>query len=154
VNCQAEGHASNSTSCPAYQKYIDIIAAKKQKDTRVRQPREFPATRYSWNQHPAPTVASQPPQSTSQPQIVNRNNREYRPFLSSQVSYPIYVTSNPLSQLRDIQAEFAAIPDIQETIALFASMVAELKSARSQSERLTVLMKYCGNESLQSESQA
>jgi hypothetical protein len=154
VNCQAEGHASNSTSCPAYQKYIDIIAAKKQKDTRVRQPREFPATRYSWNQHPAPTVASQPPQSTSQPQIVNRNNREYRPFLSSQVSHPISVTSNPLSQLRDIQAEFAAIPDIQETIALFASMVAELKSARSQSERLTVLMKYCGNESLQSESQA
>jgi hypothetical protein len=149
VNCQAEGHASNSTSCPAYQKHVDLIAAKKQKDIRVRQPREFPATRYSWNQHPAPTVASQPPQSTSQPQIVNRTNREYRPFLSSQMSHPTPVTSNPLSQLREIQAEFAAIPDIGQTIALFASLVAELKSARNQGERLTVLMQYCGDESLQ-----
>jgi hypothetical protein len=55
--------------------------------------------------------------------------------------------------LREIQAEFAAIPDIQETIALFASLVTELKSARSQSERLTVLSKYCDNKSLQSASQ-
>jgi hypothetical protein len=55
--------------------------------------------------------------------------------------------------LREIQAEFAAIPDIGQTIALFAKMVAELKSARNQSERLTVLMKFCDNESLQSASQ-
>jgi hypothetical protein len=153
VNCGAEGHASNSTTCPAYQRHVESIAAKKRKDIRDRQPREFPATRYNWNQHAVPTVASQPAPSTSHPQIVNRNNREYRPFLTSQVSRPAPVSSNPLGQLRDIQNEFAEIPDIQETIALFASLVAELKAARSQSERLTVLIKFCDNKSLDSASQ-
>jgi hypothetical protein len=153
VNCGTEGHASNSTTCPAYKKHVENIAAKKQKDIRVRQPREFPATRYDWNQHAAPTVASQPAPSTSQPQTVNRNISEYHPSFASHVSRPLPESSNPLSQLREIQAEFAAIPDIQETIALFASLVTELKSARSQSERLTVLIKYCDNKSLQSASQ-
>jgi hypothetical protein len=153
VNCQAEGHASNSTSCPAYQKHVEMIAAKKQKDIRVRQPREFPATRYVWSQHAVPTVASQPPPSTSNSQPVNRTNSEYRPVLTSQVSRLIPDPSNPFSQLSEIQEEFASIPNIDQTIALFASLVAELKAARNQSERLTVLIKYCGNKSLQSASQ-
>jgi hypothetical protein len=153
VNCGIEGHASNSPTCPAFKKHIDSIAAKKQKDIRDRQPREFPATRYNWNQHAAPTVASQPAPSTSHPQIVNRNNREYRPFLSSQVSRPAPDPSNSFSQLREIQAEFAAIPNIDQTIALFANLVAELKAARNQSERLSVLMHYCDNKSLQAATQ-
>jgi predicted transcriptional regulator YdeE len=154
VNCQAEGHASNSTTCPAYKKHVEDIAAKKQKDIRARQPREFPATRYNWNLINAPAVASQPPPSTSQSLPVNRNNREYRPSLGSHVNHPDPALSNPFSQLSEIQAELAAIPDIEQTIALFASLVAELKSARSQNERLTTLIKYCGNKSLQAVSQS
>jgi hypothetical protein len=151
VNCGTEGHASNSPTCPAFKKHIDSIAAKKRKDARSHQPREFPATRYNWNV--APTVASQPPPSTSQPQNVNRTNREYRPSLSSQVSRPTPDPLNPLGQLREIQADFAAIPDIDQTIALFASLVAELKAAKNQSERLTVLIHYCDNKSLHAASQ-
>jgi hypothetical protein len=153
VNCGTEGHASNSTTCPAYKKHVENIAAKKQKDIRVRQPREFPATRYNWILNNAPAVASQPSPSTSQSQPVNRNNSEYRPLLASHVNRPDPVLSNPFSQLSEIQADFAAIPDIEQTIALFASLVAELKSARSQNERLTALIKYCGNKSLQFASQ-
>jgi hypothetical protein len=152
VNCGIEGHASNSTTCPAYKKHVENIAAKKQKDIRVNQPREFPATRHNWNN--APAVASQPAPSTSQSQPVNRNNREYRSLLTSHVNRPDPALSNPFSQLSEIQADFAAIPDIDQTIALFASLVAELKSARNQNERLTALIKYCGNKSLQAVSQS
>jgi hypothetical protein len=153
VNCGAEGHASNSTTCPAYQRHVESIAAKKRKDIRDRQPREFPATRYIWNQNFAPTVASQPSQSTSQPQPVNRNIREYRPSNASHVSRPAPDLSDPFSQLSEIQAELAAIPDIEQTIALFASLVAELKSARNQNERVAALFKFCGPKPLQSASQ-
>jgi hypothetical protein len=153
VNCGAEGHASNSTTCPAYQKHVEKITAKKNKVIRDRQPREFPATRYTWNQHAVPTVASQPSQSTSQPQPVNRINREYRPSIEGFVGRPDPDMSNPFSQLSEIQAELAAIPDIEQTIALFASLVAELKSARNQNERVAALFKYCGNKSHQFASQ-
>jgi hypothetical protein len=153
VNCGTEGHASNSTTCPAYKKHVEIITAKKHKVIRDRQPREFPATRHEWIQHPAPTVASQPAQSTSQSQPVNRNNREYRPTPPSHVNRPNPVSSNPFSQLREIQAEFAAIPGIQESIARFARLVHELKYAQSESERTFVFLKYCDEKSLQSNSQ-
>jgi hypothetical protein len=153
VNCGTEGHASNSTTCPAYLKHVEAITARKQKDIRVRQPREFPATRHVWNQHFAPAVASQPAPSTSISPSVNRASSEYRPSFGSHVNRPLPVSTNPLSQLREIQADFAAIPDIQETIALFASLVADLKSAKNQSERLVVLMNYCDDKSLQSISQ-
>jgi hypothetical protein len=153
VNCQVEGHASNSTTCPAYKKHVEVITAKKHKVIRDRQPREFPATRHVWNQHVAPMVASQPAPSASHSQPVNRTSREYHPSLSSHVNRPDTASLNPFSQLREIQAEFAAIPNIQETIQLFASLVQELKTAKSQSERLIVLMNYCDDKSLQSASQ-
>jgi hypothetical protein len=152
VNCGTEGHASNSPTYPALKKHIDSIAAKKRKDARSHQPREFPATRYDWNQHNAPAVASQPSQSTSHPHHVNRTSSEYRPSFTSRVSRPLLEPSNPLSQLREIQADFAAIPNIDQTIAHFARLVADLKSARNEGERLIILMEYCGNESLQSAS--
>jgi hypothetical protein len=153
VNCGTEGHASNSTTCPAYKKHVDSIVAKKRKDTHARQPREFPATRYTWNQNFTPAVASQPPQSTSQSQPVSRNNREYRPSITSHVNRPVPDMSDPFSQLSEIQAELAAIPDIEQTIALFAKLVAELKSARNQNERVAALFKFCGPKPLQSASQ-
>lgn len=145
VNCNAEGHASNSPRCPAFQKHIEFIKLKKKPPTRQR---EFPATNFDWSQHRVehhfPSVASQPPPSTSNTPNVNR---EYRPSLSQPKTRSQPLTSDPFSQLSDLQNDLASIPDIHETIRLFAALVQELKSAKSQTERLAVLFKHLGTSS-------
>jgi hypothetical protein len=142
INCGVEGHASNSTSCPAYIKYVKDIDAKKKKPQH--QPREFPATRHVWSQQDFPSIASQSSPSTSQPPFVNRTNREYRPSLNHTVNQNLPEDLGPFSQLSGIFNDFAAITDIQETMQLFANLVEELKSTNDQGKRMTILISYMG----------
>lgn len=147
VNCNIEGHASNSPRCPAYLKYVETIKARKKPPTQ-RQSREFPASSFNWNEHRVdqhfPTAASQPAPSTSNPTYVNR---EYRPFLSQPKNPSPPVNNDSFSQLFKLQNDLSSIPDIQETIRLFATLVEELKTANSQSERIAVLFKHLGSSS-------
>lgn len=157
VNCQIEGHASNSPNCPINKKNSEFINRKKK--SLQRRPREFPATRYDWSQKNQtqaifeenltinsrnfPLIASQSPQSTSQPPIVNQN-REYRPPLSQPKNRSLPTQTNLFSQIRELQSELAAIPDIQESITLFAQLVKELKNANSHEERIAIFMSSTG----------
>ena len=154
VNCQLEGHASNSARCPALKKHIENINLKKKPSQN--QPREFPATRFDWNkQRPAqysslldynnnfPYVASQHPQSTSQVlPTVNRGNREYRPALTHSVNRQLPRDKDIFSQLSNLQSEFMSLQDMNETINLYFLLLEELKTAKSHSERLMVLLKH------------
>lgn len=150
VNCQSEGHTSNSTQCPVYMKHLETIAAKKK--SPLKHPREFPATRYDWSTKQFPSIASQSSPSTSQPLIVNRN-REYRPPLSQPIVGKSLLHEDTFSQIQNLQSELASIPDIKETIELFAKLVKDLKNAKSIPERLMVLVKYTGLTAQSSSSQ-
>ena len=152
VNCGTEGHTSNSISCPVYKKHIENIEARKKPSKRI--PREFPASRFDWNQKNSqpeinydstnfPSIASQSSPSTSHPPIVNQN-REYRPALSQTFARSPPKTTNLFSQLRESKADFIAIPGIKETIENFVSFVAEIKAAKSEGERLTIILTHTG----------
>jgi hypothetical protein len=143
INCGVEGHTSNSTSCPVYIKYVENIDAKKKKPQQ-HQPREFPATRHDWSQQTIPSIASQSSPSTSHPPIVNRTNREYRPPLNHAVNQNLLDDSRANSQICKIFDDFEAIPDIKETMQLFANLVEDLKSTDSQKKRLFILISYTG----------
>jgi hypothetical protein len=161
VNCGLDGHTSNSTICAAYIKHVKSINDKK-KPSAHQQHRHFPASRYDWSQRQHshhntegysinynnfPEIASQSTQpSTSRPQNVNR---EYRPSLSQafKVTQAQNKPNDPFSQLRDLQNDFASLPDIEETLMLFAEFVEELKSAKNQGERMSILIKHTGNKS-------
>jgi hypothetical protein len=143
VNCKVEGHTSNSASCPAYKKHIDAINARK-KPLKQHQPREFTSAPFDWNQHNFPSIASQSSPSTSQPPIVNRTNREYRPPLNNSVDQNLPDKLGALSQIRGIFTDFSAISDIKETMQLFANLVEELKTTSSHEERIFILLSYTG----------
>jgi hypothetical protein len=154
INCGEEGHATNSTRCSIYQQHVEAINARK-KPTQQR-PRTFAPTRFDWSQQHVstpdfnssnfPTIASQSsPTSTNRPPIVN-SNREYRPNLSQTQKHSITqnMSQDPFSQLRDLQNELSSLPDIKETLKLFAKFVEEIKSAKTQGERIAILIKYTG----------
>jgi hypothetical protein len=169
VNCGKVGHTSNSINCAAYIKHVASINAKK-KPSSQQQQRHFSSSRYDWNerQHSHhitedfninhnnfPEIASQSFQpSTSRPQYVNIN-REYRPLLSQAQKVPQAQNkpNDPFSQLRELQNEFASLPDIEETLKLFADFVEEMKSAKDQGDRISILIKHTGNKSQFSSSQ-
>ena len=152
VNCQQEGHASNSTICPAFIKHTENINAKKKPPKH--QAREFAATRFDWNsQKPSqiyntqdfhiPLVASQHPASTSQPPpTVHRNNREYRPPLNHLVNRSLPNEQDSFSRYIHLQNEFMSLPDMNETLDLYALLLEELKNANSHTERHSVLLKH------------
>lgn len=151
VNCGLSGHPANSRSCTVFKKYIDRLQSLR--NPAQHQPRSFPAARYNWHQHQQntssgyngttedfPPIASQSSQpGTSNPTIV-KNNSEYRPFLhNAQAQSQSQNSSSNFSQLRALQNELSSLPDMQETIKLFAQFVSDMKLAKTQEERIQVL---------------
>lgn len=150
VNCNQEGHTSNSSTCPEYIKYTQRIAAKK---PRLRQPvpREYPASRYDWEQNrhyqnnfsSPPFAASQHAPSTSQSsQIVNRNNSEYRPPLRHPVNPEAKNKTDFFSQISIINNEIMSLPGMKKTLEIYSILLEDLKRANSHADRISVLLKH------------
>lgn len=166
INCGVEGHASNSTICPAYFKHIESINARKKKPDQ--QQRTFSSARYNWNDQQQqnahgftndvnnfPPIASQSAPSTSQATNNVKNTGEYRPSLSQAriQSQSQNAHKNDFTQFSNLQGEFLSLPDISETLRLFAVFVEDLKSAKNHGERIAVIMKHTGNKAQFSNSQ-
>jgi hypothetical protein len=111
-------------------------------------PREFPATRYDWNNQHAtntssfPHAASHPSQSTSQRlPNVNRLNRDYRPPLSHSTSGNMPMNPEIFSQVSSLQSRLSSLPDMNKTLELLTSLVNDLENAKSHHERIMVFVK-------------
>lgn len=156
VNCGVEGHASNSQNCPFLRKHAERINAKKKPSI---QPRTFSSARYNWNgnqqqitqeftnDNSFPTIAFQSSPSTSHAQNIVKSTREYRPSLNhaQNQSQSQKIPKNVFSQLNDLQNEILSLPDMAETLRLFAIFVEEMKLAKNHGERIAIIMKHSGN---------
>lgn len=157
VNCGVEGHASNSPTCPFLRKHAERINAKKKPSS---QPRTFSSVKYTWNsqqqQSPQnfvndinnfPPIASQSSPSTSHHPNIVQSTREYRPSLyhAQNTSKTQNMPKNDFSQLNQLQNEILTLPDMTETIRLYAIFVEELKLAKNHGERIAVIFKHTGN---------
>lgn len=163
VNCKGM-HAANSRSCPVYTSYASTIQ-------RQRAPQR-PATHASHSSYANPPRASlawASPRPEDFPQLPNLNREETIP--RPKILMPLYANqvrptpkpkvplmeqrmtrleNMPQSQpagsyesLMTAQNELRAIPGINDTIRTFCALVAELKAAKSEPERIMILLQHC-----------
>lgn len=152
VNCNKEGHTSNSVTCEYYIRFTNKLNAQK----REKLPRRFTSTPAPWAQqniNPNSLNLNQnfPPlnsqnvtfsQSTNHTRNVNAN-REYRPALNPNPS-PRQTEPNLFEQFNELKNEFNNIPGIQDTLKKFAKIIQDLKSAKSENQRISILMTLAG----------
>lgn len=128
-NCNGS-HSSNHRGCPVYLKHIEKrrIVQKKNISVPVR-----PVNFISSSQFPALENHSVP--------VVNNSSANNVSFAQSlKVSNP---NSGAISRLQQAQNKFISLPNINETVNLFISMVDELSACVDQSAQLLIFMKYC-----------
>lgn len=154
VNCQTEGHASNSRNCPSYKRQEERVI----KHQPTPKPRHFVSTPAPWaNQSQErnltlnPTNFPIPCFSSSQP--ANRQNAcRVGPIAtnnfgeSSPTQNPRVPTNEPQGSFSQFPNEFSTIPGIQETWNHYMQMIHALKTIppHDLQSRTQVLIKYIG----------
>jgi hypothetical protein len=129
--CNCNGaHTSNHRGCPIYLKHIEKrkIVQKKNINVPVR-PVDFTSSSQfpSLGNHSAPVISNSSSNNVSFAQSLKVSN----------------TNSSVVSKLQQAQNKFISLPNINETVNLFVSMVDELSSCVDQSAQLLVFMKYC-----------
>lgn len=150
VNCQKEGHPSNSPNCESYQKYMRNIQSRRQSAPA----RTFTSTRAPWasvspNTNFSPTQDNFPintfsSQKAGKSQAPNVNERADMSPSSSNQSRNFRHTSDSYSQFADLQNEFNEIPGISEAVKIYADLIAKLKSAPNPISQARILVNFMG----------
>lgn len=154
VNCNTEGHPSNSRTCPMYKKYASLIPITKPADKR---PRNFTSAPAPWHQAPHQSPHDTPhvdnsnfPSLPSQTHNYSQHNvnvsRDSRPALNNPRIIQNESSHNEpqdfFRQLNDLQNEFANIPEIQETFQYIRVLISKLRATNNHHERACLLLNF------------
>lgn len=140
VNCQGE-HAASHRQCPVYKTYEQRLATNRNR--RSRQP--IPTTAH-FVEDDFPALPAQRPHQQQHVNTSSNVNPSVSFAQAARLSRPPLRSQNRIANstpnLAATQAKFLAIPNITETLTLFAEMTEELSLATDQGARLLILLKY------------
>lgn len=149
VNCDGD-HPANSRECPACIAYI--LKTEKKRAPIQRQFVSTPAPWANFNQQQRSQHFQRnfPPLSSTQNQNVfsqNDSDGDEDYYKEVQVSDSRQqrpsVHNSRTNNFSNVQSAFMAIPDIQQTLALFSQMTGELQKCSDHGQRLNIMMRYC-----------
>lgn len=155
VNCGKSGHPSNSVICEEYIKYKDYIDQRRRK-TQIRpqqQPKKFTSTPAPWANNQTNTytsnnlVSEYEPKADSWPSLdsstrVQTVKKTSNSMPSTSRNHNRFENSSYSSNLQDLQAEFASIPNLDEILNITRKVIYEMKSANSPNDAAKVLVKF------------
>ena len=142
--CNCGGpHSSNHRGCPSYKQHIE-------KKARSRKPLPVPirANHVIMTSSNFPSLVKESVQFSSQ--VSNGTNVSFAKKVKESSSSTISSNNHMFSRLTQAQQKLSSIPDINETIENFITLVDELSACDNQQARLMILIKHCTNISLPS----
>lgn len=140
VNCGGE-HPANSTSCPSYVSYAEMIQRN-----RTKNQRQPPSRSYNFQHHStrvsqiplAPTPSEWPTTSVQNRLHLHSRTLDSQPNVSFTPS-ETEASSNELSELMSLSARLRAIPDVKGLLRDFRALVTRLESTQDRNEQLSIL---------------